>query len=108
MSEDNGFVRTVDENTFERDILGSPLPVLLDFGAEWCGPCRALEPVIEKIAQNHAGKIRVFRIDSDACPNIATRYRVRAVPTVISFVGGKEHKRHTGSTSMDVLLKLLA
>ena len=97
----------VTEQNFDQEVLKSPLPVLLDFGAQWCGPCRALEPVIEKIAERHAGKVRVLKIDADASAAIATRYRVRALPTVISFVGGQEHKRHTGATSMDVLVGLL-
>jgi thioredoxin 2 len=63
--------------------------------------------VIEKIAETRAGQVRVVKIDADASPEIATRFRVRALPTVISFVGGREHKRHTGATSMAVLLGLL-
>lgn len=97
----------VDETSFEQEVLKSPLPVLLDFGAEWCGPCRAIEPVVEKIAEQHVGKVRVLQIDADASASIAARYRVRALPTVITFVGGQEHKRHTGATSMKTLLGLL-
>ncbi|MBX3208827.1 MAG: thioredoxin [Labilithrix sp.] len=98
---------TVTEAEFQREVLESPLPVLLEFGAEWCGPCRAIEPVMAKIAERHDGKVRVLAIDADASAAIASRYRVRALPTVISFVGGQEHKRHAGATSMDVLLRLL-
>jgi thioredoxin 1 len=97
----------VTESDFEREVLASPLPVLLDFGAEWCGPCRALEPVIEKLAERNAGKVRVLKIDADASASVAARYRVRALPTVITFVAGQEHKRHTGATSLEVLTKLL-
>lgn len=97
----------VDEHSFEEQVLRSPLPVLVDFGAEWCGPCRAIEPIVEKIAEQHAGKVRVVQIDADASAAIAARYRVRGLPTVISFVGGQEHKRHIGATTMNVLLRLL-
>jgi thioredoxin 1 len=100
-------VENVDDATFEAKVLGSSIPVLLDFGADWCGPCRALEPVLEKIAKAHGERVRVLRIDADASPAVAARYRVRALPTIIGFVGGKEHKRHTGMTSMDVLLDLV-
>lgn len=100
-------LRTVTEQTFAAEVLSSPLPVLLDFGAEWCAPCRALEPVLEKIAERHGDRVRVLAIDADECAAIAARYKVRALPTIVSFVGGQEHKRHTGSTSMDVLLGLL-
>lgn len=92
---------------FDQEVLKSPLPVLVDFGADWCGPCRALEPVIEKIAERHKGRVRVVRVDADASAAIAARYRVRALPTVISFVAGQEYKRHTGATSMAVLVGLL-
>jgi thioredoxin 1 len=101
-------VGTVHEDNFEREVLASPVPVLLDFSADWCGPCRALEPVLEKIARGHSDRVRVLRIDADASAAIAARYRVRALPTVIAFVGGQEQKRHTGATSMDVLLGLLS
>ena len=97
----------VTEHDFEQRVLKSPLPVLLDFTAEWCAPCRALEPVMEKLASNHTGKVRVLRLDADASAAVAARYRVRALPTVISFVDGQEHKRHTGATSMAVLVGLL-
>jgi len=100
-------VPTVDESSFEQEVLKSPIPVLLDFGATWCGPCRAIEPVMEKIAASHAATVRVLKIDADASASVAARYRVRALPTVISFVEGREHKRHTGATSMSVLLGLL-
>lgn len=97
----------VTEANFEAEVLKSPLPVLLDFGADWCAPCRALEPVVEKLAAEHAGRVRVLKIDADDSAAIAARYGVRALPTVITFVGGQEHKRHTGNTSMATLLRLL-
>lgn len=97
----------IDESTFEQEVLKSPVPVLLDFTAAWCGPCRAMEPVVEKIAEQQGGKVRVLKIDADESASIAARYRVRALPTVISFVGGQEHNRHTGATTMSTLLRLL-
>lgn len=100
-------VPMVTEQSFEEEVLRSPIPVLLDFGADWCGPCRALAPVIEKLAEQNEGRVRVLTIDADESASIAARYKVRGLPTVISFVGGQEHKRHVGATSMDVLLRLL-
>lgn len=100
-------VTTVTDDDFADRVLAAPVPVLVDFGADWCAPCRAIEPIIEKIASTFAGRARVVRIDADASPKIAARYRVRALPTVIVFSRGEEHKRHTGATSMDVLVRLL-
>jgi thioredoxin 1 len=97
----------VTDADFEQEVLKSPLPVLLDFTADWCSPCRTLEPVVEKIAEHHAGTVRVLKIDADASASIAARYGVRALPTVISFVDGQVHKRHTGATTMATLLRLL-
>lgn len=103
----NDTIQLVTERDFDEVVLRSPLPVLLDFGAAWCAPCRALEPVVEKLAERHAGRVRVLKIDADDSAAIAARYRVRALPTVITFVGGQEHKRHTGATSMETLVGLL-
>jgi thioredoxin 1 len=100
-------VPLIEEHEFEDQVLKSPIPVVVDFGAEWCGPCRALEPVVERLATAYAGKVKVVRIDADASAAIAARYRVRGLPTVVSFVSGQEHKRHTGTTSLEVLAGLL-
>ncbi len=95
------------ESEFADVVLASPVPVLVDFGAEWCPPCRVIEPLIEKIAARLQGQVRVVRMDADESPAIAARYRVRSLPTVISFSGGQELRRHTGATTMDVLVRLL-
>jgi thioredoxin 1 len=100
-------IPTVTEADFEQEVLKSPLPVLVDFGADWCGPCRAMDPVVEKLADQHAGRVRVLKLDADASASIAARYKVRALPTVITFVAGAEHKRHTGATTLKVLTSLL-
>lgn len=97
----------VTEESFAREVLESKVPVLLDFGATWCGPCKALKPTLEKLAAQLGDKVKVLEIDADDSAAIATKYKVRAVPTVISFVAGQEHKRHTGTASLEVLSSLL-
>jgi thioredoxin 1 len=97
----------VDDQSFEAEVLRSPVPVLLDFGAPWCRPCVALEPVLGRIARESGGSIRVAKVDTETSPGLAARLGVRAVPTVVAFVGGRERARHTGLTTADKLLGLL-
>ncbi len=99
---------TVSEADFEAEVLKSPVPTLVKFTAEWCGPCRALAPVLEDIAQKHAGKLRIVEVDGDASPELTAKYRVRGLPTVIGFVGGVERARHTGTTNAAKLIALVA
>lgn len=100
-------VIAIDDESFETDVLASELPVLVDFTATWCNPCRALAPVIEKIADDHAGVIRVGTVDIDAAPGVARRFAIRGAPTVIAFKGGREVGRHAGTAPARKLLELL-
>jgi thioredoxin 1 len=95
------------EQNFDSDVLGSDTPVLVDFTATWCGPCKALAPIVEKIANEFEGKVKVGKLDIDANPNITAKYGVRSVPTVIVFQGGEKKGQHSGLTSRENLLKLL-
>ena len=107
MSDSLPAVDEVGDDDFEEKVLKSPVPVLVDFGAAWCGPCRVLEPVVEAIARENHARLRVVKVDADEATGVAARYRVRALPTVIAFAGGKELRRHVGATSAKVLLDLL-
>jgi thioredoxin 1 len=100
-------VHAVTEQNLDAEVLASPLPVLVDFTAPWCGPCRALVPILDAIAQEHVGRLSVRTVDGDACPAVAARFRVKAFPTVIAFAGGKEVGRHVGLTTRAKLLRLL-
>lgn len=100
-------VLPIDDLTFEREVLGSPVPFLLDVTATWCGPCRALAPIVERIADAHAGALRVGKLDLDEAPATAARLGVRSAPTVIVFRGGREVARRVGLTTGEKLLKLL-
>ena len=81
--------------SFDASVLKAEVPVLVEFGATWCGPCRALEPMLTKLAAKHAGS-KVVTVDVDDSPGLATQYGVRGVPTVIVFAKGKEVARQVG------------
>ena len=84
-----------DEN-FEQEVLNSDIPVLVDFWAEWCGPCKMLGPVIAQIAEEQEGKIKVCKANVDDCMDIAGDYEVASIPTVIVFKNGEETARSIG------------
>ncbi len=100
-------VLEITDANFETEVLASDRPFLLDFTATWCGPCRALMPVVEKIAEDHVGKVRVGKLDIDASPAVAARLGIRGAPTVIVFANGREAGRRLGMTSERSLVALL-
>ena len=100
-------VLEINDLNFEKEVLQSAEPFLLDFSAVWCGPCKMLAPIVEKIADEHLGKVRVGKLDIDDSPGVATKFAIKSVPTVLVFKGGKESGRHVGVTNKDTLLKLL-
>jgi thioredoxin 1 len=88
-------VEFTDEN-FETEVLKSSQPVLVDFWAEWCMPCRMLAPTIEKIAKDYAGKVKVGKLDTDANRDVAAKYSISAIPTVILFRDGQVSQKFVG------------
>lgn len=97
----------VDDQSFDAQVLQSDVPVLVDFGATWCGPCRALEPVVAKVASKTAGRVRVVKIDIDASPRVSKELRVRGAPTLVVFKRGQETARHLGVTNEATIMQLL-
>ncbi len=97
----------VTEQTFDHEVLAADVPVLVDFTATWCPPCRALAPVLHRLAEEQAGRLAVRTVDGDAETRLAARFRVKAFPTVIAFSGGREVARHVGLTTREKLLGLV-
>lgn len=104
MSHEN--VHSIDDRNFQKEVLESDRPVLLDFTATWCGPCKALAPVVERLADATIGQLKVGTIDIDDSPETATRYGIRGAPTIVVFKNGKEAARHIGVTTEKRLREL--
>ena len=88
---------TVTDDTFDKEVLGSTGPVLVDFWAPWCGPCRAVAPVVEELAQEMEGKVSFAKLNVDENPRTAPRYSIHSIPTLILFKEGKPVKQFVGS-----------
>jgi thioredoxin len=90
-------VRDVNTKEFDDLVSSSTLPVVADFWAPWCGPCRMVGPVLEKMAADHSGKVTVIKVNVDQNPDLAARFGVMSIPTVIMFKGGQLHKQLVGA-----------
>jgi len=95
------------EDEFKEKVLESGKPVLVDFWAPWCGPCRMMSPIVEELAAEYAGKAYVYKIDTDENPNIPATYEIMSIPTLIFFKDGKEVRRIIGLQKKDDLKKAL-
>ena len=87
----------VTDADFEAEVLKSSEPVLVDFFAEWCGPCKAMAPALEEVAKEMEGQVKIAKIDVDASPEVATKYQIQAMPTLIVIKDGEVVARHTGA-----------
>ncbi len=101
---ENSATVTIDEANFESEVTQSEQPVLVDFWAEWCGPCKMIAPVLDEIAKEKAGTIKVGKINIDHNQSLSARYNVRAIPTLLLFKNGQVVDQVTGMTSKKDLL----
>ena len=95
----------VSESTWEEEVLNSELPVLVDFWAEWCGPCKMIAPSVHDLALEYDGKLNVAKLDVDSAPNIAMKYRVSSIPALIFFKDGKPVDQVIGAVPKGALKK---
>ena len=100
-------IKHITSDNFESDVLESDGPVLMDFWAEWCGPCKMLAPILDQIAEEYKDRLQIAKLDVEESQNIAMQFGVRSIPTLILFKDGVVEAQHVGMLSKDQLTKLL-
>ena len=104
----NGATTKTSDQSFDKDVLKSGQPVLVDFWAEWCGPCRQMAPTIDVVANEYAGRVKVGKLDVDSNGSTAMRYNIRGIPTLLLFKGGNVVEQRVGGLGKSELIKLIA
>ena len=99
--------REFTDTNFDQEVLKSDQPVLVDFWAEWCAPCRMMAPTVEAIAEEYASRAKVGKLNVDQNLDVTGRYNIRGIPTLLLFKGGQIQEQVVGATSKDVIVKLL-
>ena len=104
---ENSAAVTIDESNFDNEVVKSSQPVLVDFWAEWCGPCKMIAPVLDEIAKEKAGSVKVGKVNVDENQSLSLRYNIKAIPTLLFFKNGQLRDQITGMTSKKDLLQRL-
>jgi thioredoxin 1 len=102
-----GNVREVTDRTFAQEVLQSTLPVLVDFWAGWCGPCKAIAPIVEELAREYEGQLKAMKLDVDENPRTASTYQVQSIPTLLVFKDGKPAERIVGAVPKNAIVDKL-
>lgn len=100
-------VKDITDNNFEIEVMKSNVPVLVDFWAEWCPPCRAMTPIVESLAQKFGSAAKIVKLNVDDNPSITQRFGIKGIPTMIVFKGGKEAERLVGATNEGAISRLI-
>jgi thioredoxin 1 len=103
----NDLIKHVSDSSFDKDVLQAEKPVLVDFWAEWCGPCKMFAPVLDDVAKSYEAKLTVAKLDIDANPATPGKYGIRGIPTVILYKGGQVHAQKVGALTKSQLTAFL-
>ncbi|QSX07596.1 thioredoxin [Alkalibacter rhizosphaerae] len=103
----DSYVVILDEENFEKEVIASKIPVMIDFWAEWCGPCQQVIPIVNELAQEFEGVVKIAKLNVDENRSIAMKYRVMSIPTILFFKDGEEVRREVGAKSKEDYIQLL-
>jgi len=98
----------LNDGNFEGEVLKSDIPVLVDFWAEWCAPCKLIEPIVEQIGAEYAGKVKIGKLDVDSNPQISMQYNIRSIPTLLIFKNGQPVEQIIGAVPKNVIVDKLS
>ncbi len=100
-------VAEVTDSTFKQEVIESEIPVLVDFWAPWCGPCKMVAPIVDEVAVQYNGQVKVVKLNTDENPNVASQYGIRSIPTLMIFKGGEQVEMVVGAVPKTTLAKAL-